>query len=100
MDYVGFLRKQAPGEPGRPHHYEGVLVGHHVSADAGEMWRDLAASSGVVVRSWVELLDVAERTHREFLDAVKQRAPEDARIQMLPPVEGGEAAGAEPTGQA
>ena len=100
MDYVGFLRKQAPGEPGRPHHYEGVLVGHHVSADAGEMWRDLAASSGVVVRSWAELLDVAERTHREFLDAVKQRAPEDARIQMLPPIEGGEAAGTEPKGQA
>ncbi len=86
MNYVGYLRKQAPGEPGSPNHYEGVLVGHHVSADAGEVWRDLAAKNQVAVKRWHELLDVAERTHREFLDAIKRRAPEDARIQGLPPI--------------
>jgi hypothetical protein len=58
-----------------------------VSADGGEVWRDHAAKSGVAVKRWSELLDVAERTHREFLDAIKQRAPEDARIQGLPPVQ-------------
>jgi RecB family endonuclease NucS len=87
MNYVGYLRKQAPGAPGSPNSYEGVLVGHHVSPDAGEVWREHAAKSGVAVKRWHELLDVAERTHREFLDAIKQRAPEDARIQGLPPVE-------------
>lgn len=87
MNYVGYLRKQAPGAPGSPNSYEGVLVGHHVSAEGGEVWRDHAAKSGVAVKRWSELLDVAERTHREFLDAIKQRAPDDARIQGLPPVE-------------
>ncbi|MGH6690010.1 MAG: ATP-binding protein, partial [Gammaproteobacteria bacterium] len=54
MNYVAFLRQQAPtsGQARHPNHYEGVLVGHHVSADAGERWRDMAAKSDVTVRTW------------------------------------------------
>lgn len=82
MDYVRWLRQQNPGEPGRPNHYEGVLVGHHVSTD-GEGWREMAGNSGVTVRSWKEILGVAERTHRAFLDAMKRRVPGDSRVQSL-----------------
>ncbi len=86
MNYVSYLRQQAPGQSGRPNHYEGVLVGHHVTPD-GVRWRELADKSQVVVKSWRELLDAAERTHREFLEAVKKRVPGDARVQSLPPLD-------------
>ncbi len=87
MDYVRYLRQQAPssGQARHPNHFEGVLIGHHVSPE-GLGWRDMAASSGVTVRSWRELLNVAERVHREFLDVMKQRAPDDARVRGLPPL--------------
>jgi hypothetical protein len=86
IDYVGFLRQQAPGQPGQPNHFQGALIGHHVSPDAGARWRDTAAKEGIGVRTWMELLDVAERIHKEFLVAVKRRVPEDARVQSLPPL--------------
>jgi hypothetical protein len=92
LNYVAYLKQQAPtsGQERRPNYFEGVLVGHHVSPDAGERWRDIAAKSDVTVRTWTELLDVAERIHREFLANMKERAPEDSRIQSLPPIEGGD----------
>jgi hypothetical protein len=49
----------------------------------------MAAKNDVTVRTWTELLDVAERIHREFLAHVKERAPQDSRIQSLPPIEDG-----------
>jgi hypothetical protein len=92
LNYVAYLKQHAPtsGQERRPNYFEGVLVGHHVSPDAGERWRDIAARSDVTVRTWTELLDVAERIHREFLANMKERAPEDSRIQSLPPIEGGD----------
>lgn len=89
LNYVAYLRRQAPtsGSEQRPNYYQGVLVGHHVSSDAGESWRQIAADSGVTVRSWPEMLDVAERIHREFLAQIKERAPQDSRIRSLPPIE-------------
>jgi histidine kinase/DNA gyrase B/HSP90-like ATPase len=84
-DYVLYLREQAPGRPGAPHFYEGVLVGHHLTPE-GIRWRDFAAKDGILVRSWQELLDVAERIHREFLAIMKKRVPDDARVQALPPL--------------
>lgn len=91
LNYVAYLRRQAPtsGLEQRPNYYQGVLVGHHVSSDAGESWRQIAADSGVTVRSWPEMLDVAERIHREFLAQMKERAPQDSRIRSLPPIEDG-----------
>lgn len=79
IDYVTYLRQQHPGDPGQPRHYAGMLVGHHLSVD-GLRFRNSAAKDDIEVRSWGELLDVAERLHREFLDAVKQRAPDDVRV--------------------
>ena len=38
VDYVLFLREQAPGEPKAPNQYEGVLVGHHLTAE-GVRWK-------------------------------------------------------------
>jgi RecB family endonuclease NucS len=91
LNYVAYLRRQAPtsGLEQRPNYYQGVLVGHHVSSDTGESWRQIAADSGVTVRSWPEMLDVAERIHREFLAQMKERAPQDSRIRSLPPIEDG-----------
>ncbi len=91
-DYVLYLREQAPGHSGHKNTYEGVLVGHHLTSD-GRRYRDHAAKDGIFVRSWNELLDVAERIHREFLDAMKKRVPGDARVQALPPIEGGAGGG-------
>ncbi len=82
--YVEYLRQHAPtfGQGQSPNHFEGVLVGHHLSSD-GLMWRDVAAKSNIVIRPWSELLDVAERIHRDFLRAMKARAPDDSRIQDI-----------------
>lgn len=87
LDYVLYLRNQVPGDPGAPHLYEGVLVGHHITPD-GLVWRDHEAKGGITVRSWHELLDVAERIHREFLTVMKKRVPDDARVRALPSMAG------------
>lgn len=93
MDYVGYLREQAPTTEGRPNHYEGYLVGHHLTPD-GKTWAKNAENSGIYVKTWQELLDTAERTHKEFLDVIKQRAPEDPRVRRVTAGQGDEAAGA------
>jgi RecB family endonuclease NucS len=86
LNYVSYLKEAAPtsGDPPMPNHFRGVLVGHHLSPD-GRRWADeIAVKSDVIVRTWKELLDVAEREHKEMLELVIQRAPEDARIQAIP----------------
>lgn len=85
VDYVLYLRDQAPGSIGSPHAYEGVLVGHHLTPE-GLRWGKNEAKNGITVRSWRELFDVAERIHREFLEVMKERVPDDARVQALPPI--------------
>lgn len=82
LDYLIYLRTQSPGKPGSPNSYEGILVGHHVTSE-GVVWRDSQAGNGITVRSWKELFDVAERIHREFLDVIKSRSPEDSRVQSI-----------------
>lgn len=84
IEYVQYLREQAPasGQGRSPNHYEGVLVGHHLTS-AGLRWRETAAKDGITVRTWEELLDVAERIHRDFLNTMKKNAPDDLRVQGL-----------------
>lgn len=86
IDYVQFLREQAPtGGTAEAQHanvYTGVLVGHRVSP-AGQRWAKTAAKESILVRSWIELLDVAERTHRDFLNIVAARAPDDVRVRRV-----------------
>lgn len=88
MDYVSYLRDQAPATEGRPNFYEGYLVGDHLTPE-GRTWAQNAAASKVYVKTWKELLDAAERTHREFLDVIKQRAPEDPRVRRITADQGG-----------
>jgi hypothetical protein len=80
INYVNFLRTQSPGEPGSPNTYVGVLVGHHLSP-VGIQWRDTASKVGISVSTWPELLDVAVRIHKVFIDNVKKRIPDDSRVQ-------------------
>ncbi len=82
IDYVGYLRTQAPSTEGRPNYYEGYLIGHHLTPD-GITWARIANDSKVYVKTWKELLDTAERTHREFLEVIKKRAPEDPRVRSV-----------------
>lgn len=88
IDYVVFLRHYGPGvgEPYRAVYYEGMLVGHHMTPD-GKRWAETANKEGIAVKTWSELLAVAERIHREFLEIAKERAPDDVRVQTLPPIE-------------
>ncbi len=84
INYVQYLRQHAPtsGQERSPNRFEGVLVGHHLSPE-GIMWRETAANTGIAIRSWDELLAVAERIHHEFLEAMKTRVPDDARVQDI-----------------
>jgi RecB family endonuclease NucS len=84
INYVGYLKQYHPNRNGMPATYQGVLVGHHLSADAGVRWRGVAHNNGVDVLTWAELLDVAERTHKDMLEVMKQRAPGDARVEADP----------------
>ncbi len=61
MDYVGYLRDQVPATEGRPNFYEGYLIGHHLTPE-GRSWSRNAADSKVYVKTWTELLDIADRT--------------------------------------
>ena len=84
--YVQYLRAQAPvgGSPEiqHPNVFSGVLVGHHLS-EIGQRWAGTAANEGILVRTWAEFLDVAERTHRDFLNIITERAPEDVRVRRI-----------------
>ena len=86
INYVTYLRSRAPGTQGRPNNYQGYLVGHHLSPD-GVRWAATAEKDSVYVKTWHELLDTAERIHRDFLDAMTKRAPSDPRVQSLGPMD-------------
>ena len=84
LNYVGYLREHAPttGQEKSPAHYEGVLVGHHLSED-GRRWAETAAKEHITVRPWDELLDVAERIHKDFLAVVVEKAGDDVRVSSV-----------------
>jgi hypothetical protein len=83
IDYVSFLRQSAPGTAGSPNIYSGILIGHHLSED-GRRWAGEAEKSDIRIRTWEELMDVAERIHKDFLAVVRKRAPEgDPRLLSL-----------------
>jgi hypothetical protein len=61
----------------------GCLVYSHLDP-AAENKKARLSQDGMYVVSWDGLLETAERPHREFLDVVKLRAPQDdPRIQAL-----------------
>jgi RecB family endonuclease NucS len=99
LDYVRYLRQQAPttGQERAPAYYEGVLVGHHLSEE-GLGWAQIAANSGVTVRPWNELFDVAERIHRVYLEVVTAKAGDDVRVSGLADLDAHAPGGAQPAG--
>lgn len=68
--------------PRSPHRdIKGCLVYGRLKPEAEEKRRRLR-EDGITVVTWDRLLEDAERFHREFLEIVKSRAPEDdPRVQ-------------------
>lgn len=84
-DYVDFLRGQAAQitEPDRKYTVHGRLIASELRHEAAEL-RDRMHASNMYFLPWEELVQTAERQHREYLYLVKSRAPEDdPRIQAL-----------------
>lgn len=88
--YVDYLRmrERESNDPGHSHRdVKGSLVFGRLKPAAEEEKRRLR-DDGIHVVTWDKLLEDAERLHREYLDIVKARAPEDdPRIQQLPAVD-------------
>lgn len=81
-------RERESNDPDHSHRdIKGCLVHGRLKPDAeGEKKR--LREDGISVVTWDKLLEDAERFHREYLDIVKARAPEDdPRIRDLPAVE-------------
>jgi len=84
--YVDYLRgrEQESNDPGHSHReIKGCLVYGRLKVEAeGEKHR--LREDGISVVTWDKLLEDAERLHRDYLEIVKARAPEDdPRIQEL-----------------
>ena len=88
--YVDYLRarERASNDPAhRSFKVWGCLVYGRLRADA-EGERDRLERNDIHVVTWDKLLEDAQRSHREYLEVVKARAPEnDPRIQGLPTLE-------------
>jgi len=85
-DYVFFLREERDKSnypETRVDRIGGILVYSDMGRGTSELIKSLE-QSGIHVRTWMNLLETAERLHREFLDVVKGRAPaDDPRIMEL-----------------
>lgn len=85
-DYVDYLKdwnKQSTGSKRSRERIRGCLIYSRIRPDAVGMLERLAAA-GIEVVTWDGLLETAERLHREFLDVVKSRAPQDdPRIEAI-----------------
>ena len=83
-DYVDFLvnenKKTTRKEDQKT--FFGYLIGSEFSDDT-EGLRDRAAKDGITVTTWNALLRTAENAHRDFHEAMKQRAPDDPRMDQL-----------------
>jgi len=80
-DHVLFLRRRLQGESTDPDHKRAVVKGLLIADRVGERDQEHARShqdAGTFdIRSWHNLLTTTEVLHREFLDAVRLRAPSD-----------------------
>jgi Histidine kinase-, DNA gyrase B-, and HSP90-like ATPase len=89
--YVDYLRmrERESNDPGHSRReIKGCLVYGRLKPEAEEEKRRLR-DDGISVVTWDKLLEDAERLHREYLEIVKARAPEDdPRIQGLSTVDG------------
>jgi RecB family endonuclease NucS len=85
-DYVNYLQTwngQSTGGLSKRSVIEGVLIYSRMD-ELGRNHADRLRQAGMNIVTWDSLLETAERLHREYLDLVKSRAPqEDPRIQAL-----------------
>ena len=83
-DYVDFLAKENRKTTKREDQktFFGYLIGSEFSDDT-EGLRDRAAKDGITVTTWDALLRTAENAHVDFYKAMKQRAPDDPRMDQL-----------------
>ncbi|HEV2196755.1 MAG TPA: ATP-binding protein [Candidatus Acidoferrum sp.] len=87
-DYVLFLRRKLQEESTDPAHKRSVVKGLLIAdrvREGDEGHAKTGQESGVFdIRTWENLLTAAEAMHKEFLDAVKMRAPaDDPRMKDL-----------------
>ena len=77
-DYVGALTAhyEKVTDPESRKHVRGLLVGSKIKADDRSLF-DNAAKVGNVTKTWRGLLEETERMHREYLQIVRDRAPQD-----------------------
>lgn len=60
----------------------GVMIYSELSAETGVVaLRDEMVKSGYRIAPWDHILEAAERLHREYLEVIKERAPDDPRVQ-------------------
>jgi hypothetical protein len=89
-EYVDFLAEWNLKNSGDKRPYRevrGCFVYSRLKPDA-EQKKTRLEKSGIMVVTWDALLQTAERLHREFLEVVKARAPQDdPRIASLPDLE-------------
>jgi hypothetical protein len=63
----------------------GVMIYSHLSTSDPSVaeFRDELIREGYVIEPWDHLLEKAERAHRDYLEIIKERAPEDPRIEGI-----------------
>lgn len=84
-DYVDFLRRHTSQttEPDGAHSVYGQLIASELAPEATAE-RDRLRNDNVYFVTWENLIDRAEKLHREYLDVVRSRAPkDDPRIMAI-----------------
>lgn len=89
-DYVDYLRdwnEKSTGSRRKRARVIGCLVYSRMRDGMGSRV-DRMRRDGIEVVTWEQLLETAERQHRDFLEVVKSRAPQDdPRLQAIPPID-------------
>jgi hypothetical protein len=65
--------------------FVGVMIYSHLSTSDPSVaeFRDELIRDGYVIEPWDHLLEKAERAHRDYLEIIKERAPDDPRIEGI-----------------
>jgi RecB family endonuclease NucS len=83
VDYLRGWNEESSGSQRKRSDIKGCLVYSRLRPNAKQKVKRLERD-GIDVVTWDQLLETAERLHREFLDVVKARAPhDDPRIERL-----------------
>lgn len=87
VDYLRTWNEQSTGSRRKRGLIKGCLVYSRMRDNAKQKAQRLERD-GIEIVTWDQLLETAERLHREFLDVVKARAPkDDPRIERLEAIE-------------